>query len=236
MAAEGLRLNHAVTIELRNASPGAISIPDWRRLRELAHDIQDEILRTRLDVSRVPEWLYRRTETGTNSTSLIPPKTTAGAYLHNPESNDERIRTDAQPRASPIGGIPSTSTKMTAMPTWSMRPTGLLAPDRGDARRKNAANTGSAGAERDRAAGVDRCAARSSATARYSAARWSGHQDAPLPGTGSAETAVSNIPSNVTLETGRTGFVESQLRTTGRGPADDFFHDLGGAAETLKNS
>jgi SMODS-associating 4TM effector domain len=60
VAAERQRLNRAVTTELRNAGPGAISNSDWRRLRELARDIQDGILRTRLDVSRVPEWFYRR--------------------------------------------------------------------------------------------------------------------------------------------------------------------------------
>jgi SMODS-associating 4TM effector domain len=60
VAGERQRLNHAVTTELRNARPGTISNSDWRRLRELARDIQDGILRTRLDVSRVPEWFYRR--------------------------------------------------------------------------------------------------------------------------------------------------------------------------------
>jgi len=60
VAAERQRLNHAVTTELRNARPGAISSSDSRRLRGVARDIQDGILRTRLDVSRVPEWFYRR--------------------------------------------------------------------------------------------------------------------------------------------------------------------------------
>jgi hypothetical protein len=60
VATERHRLNHTVTTELRNARPGVISNPDWRRLRELARDVQDGILRTRLDVSRVPEWFYRR--------------------------------------------------------------------------------------------------------------------------------------------------------------------------------
>jgi hypothetical protein len=36
-------------------SPG----PERVRLKETARDSQDGILRTRLDVSRVPEWLYR---------------------------------------------------------------------------------------------------------------------------------------------------------------------------------
>ena len=60
VAAERQRLNHTVTAELRNARPGPISNSDSRRLREAARDIQDGILRTRLDVSRVPEWFYRR--------------------------------------------------------------------------------------------------------------------------------------------------------------------------------
>jgi hypothetical protein len=59
VAAERQRLNQAVTTELRTGQPGPISEADWVRLRETARDIQDGILRTRLDVSRVPEWLYR---------------------------------------------------------------------------------------------------------------------------------------------------------------------------------
>jgi predicted pore-forming effector associated with SMODS systems len=60
VAAERQRLNQAVTTALRSGQPGAISDPDWLRIRETARDIQDGILRTRLDVSRVPEWFYRR--------------------------------------------------------------------------------------------------------------------------------------------------------------------------------
>jgi hypothetical protein len=60
VAAERQRLNDTVTTELRNARPGPISNTDWRRLRKVTRDIQDGILRTRLDVSRVPEWFYRR--------------------------------------------------------------------------------------------------------------------------------------------------------------------------------
>jgi hypothetical protein len=59
VAAERQRLNQAVTSELRTGQPGPISDGEWVRLRESARDIQDGILRTRLDVSRVPEWLYR---------------------------------------------------------------------------------------------------------------------------------------------------------------------------------
>jgi hypothetical protein len=60
VAAERERLNHLVTSELRAARPGPIGNADWRRLRGVARDVQDGILRTRLDVSRVPEWFYRR--------------------------------------------------------------------------------------------------------------------------------------------------------------------------------
>ena len=60
VATERQRLSHLVTAELRAASPGAIGNSDWRRLRQVARDLQDGILRTRLDVSRVPEWFYRR--------------------------------------------------------------------------------------------------------------------------------------------------------------------------------
>jgi hypothetical protein len=60
VATERQRLSHLVTSELRAARPGAIGNSDWRRLRQVARDIQDGILRTRLDVSRVPEWFYRR--------------------------------------------------------------------------------------------------------------------------------------------------------------------------------
>ena len=60
VSTERQRLNHLVTAELRAARPGAISNSEWRRLRAVARDVQDGILRTRLDVSRVPEWFYRQ--------------------------------------------------------------------------------------------------------------------------------------------------------------------------------
>jgi hypothetical protein len=60
VSTERQRLNHLVTAELRAARPGAINNSEWRRLRAVARDVQDGILRTRLDVSRVPEWFYRR--------------------------------------------------------------------------------------------------------------------------------------------------------------------------------
>lgn len=59
IAAERQRLLSIVTAELRNAQPGPVSEPEWHRVREVARDIQDGILRTRLDAIRVPEWFYR---------------------------------------------------------------------------------------------------------------------------------------------------------------------------------
>ncbi|GAA4533587.1 S-4TM family putative pore-forming effector [Nonomuraea ferruginea] len=59
LATERERLLKLVTAELRKARPGKIDEAEWRRLRELARDIQDGILRTRQDISRVPEWFYR---------------------------------------------------------------------------------------------------------------------------------------------------------------------------------
>lgn len=60
LAAERERLAVTVNGELRNARPGHITDTEWRRLREVARDVQDGILRTRLDVTRVPEWFYKR--------------------------------------------------------------------------------------------------------------------------------------------------------------------------------
>lgn len=59
LATERERLVGLVTAELRDARPGKISEAEWRRLRQLARDIQDGVLRTRLDISRVPEWFYK---------------------------------------------------------------------------------------------------------------------------------------------------------------------------------
>ena len=56
-----------------------ISDSDWRRLRVVTRDIQNGILRTRLDVSRVPEWFYRHYRNRTDLTSPTPPKGTVGA-------------------------------------------------------------------------------------------------------------------------------------------------------------
>ena len=59
VSAERQRLTQEVTAELRKAQPGAITDAEWHRVREVARNIQDGIMRTRLDVSRVPEWFYR---------------------------------------------------------------------------------------------------------------------------------------------------------------------------------
>ena len=60
VSAERQRLTQEVTAELRKAQSGAIPDTEWHRLRDAARNIQDGILRTRLDVARVPEWFYRR--------------------------------------------------------------------------------------------------------------------------------------------------------------------------------
>jgi hypothetical protein len=59
IAAERQRLLDTVTTELRSAQPGTVSETEWHRAREVARDVQDGILRTRLDAIRVPEWFYR---------------------------------------------------------------------------------------------------------------------------------------------------------------------------------
>ncbi|TMR28861.1 S-4TM family putative pore-forming effector [Actinomadura geliboluensis] len=64
LADERERLAKTVDTELRNAKPGPITDPEWNRLREATRDIQDGILRTRLDPTRVPEWFYRHYRKG----------------------------------------------------------------------------------------------------------------------------------------------------------------------------
>jgi len=59
VAAERERLATIVATELRNAHAGPISDAERQRLRAIARDVQDGILRTRLDVSRVPERFYK---------------------------------------------------------------------------------------------------------------------------------------------------------------------------------
>lgn len=63
VSTERQRLTREVTTELRKAQPGAITDEEWHRLREVARNIQDGIMRTRLDVTRVPEWFYRHYRT-----------------------------------------------------------------------------------------------------------------------------------------------------------------------------
>jgi hypothetical protein len=63
VAGERERLARTVDTELRQARPGLIAEAESRRLREVTRDIQDGVLWTRLDVSRVPEWFYKRHRT-----------------------------------------------------------------------------------------------------------------------------------------------------------------------------
>jgi SMODS-associating 4TM effector domain len=60
VATERDRLAKIVGTELRQARRGPISDDDWCRLRELTRNVQDGVLSTRFDVSRVPEWFYKR--------------------------------------------------------------------------------------------------------------------------------------------------------------------------------
>jgi hypothetical protein len=45
------------------------------------------------------------------------------------------------------------------------------------------------------------------------------------------DRASSNFSPNIVSETGSTGFVEDLVRLQAEAPGDDFFLDLGGAAE-----
>lgn len=60
VADERDRLTKVVSIELHSGRPGPIPDEEWRRLRDVARDVQDGVLRTRLDTTRVPEWFYDR--------------------------------------------------------------------------------------------------------------------------------------------------------------------------------
>lgn len=60
VAKEREGLSGAVSTELRSARPGPVSEAEQNRLRDVARSIQDGVFRTRLDVTRVPEWYYRR--------------------------------------------------------------------------------------------------------------------------------------------------------------------------------
>ncbi len=59
VATERERLAKIVNAELRQARRGPLSDADWCRLRELTRNIQDGVLSTRCNVSRVPEWFYK---------------------------------------------------------------------------------------------------------------------------------------------------------------------------------
>ncbi|RSN07374.1 transposase [Nonomuraea sp. WAC 01424] len=60
VADERDRLAKIVNTELHHGRPGPIPDDEWHRLRNVARDVQDGILRTRLDTTRVPEWFYKR--------------------------------------------------------------------------------------------------------------------------------------------------------------------------------
>jgi len=60
VADERDRLTKVVGTELHNGRPGPVPNGEWHRLRSVARDVQDGVLRTRLDTTRVPEWFYKR--------------------------------------------------------------------------------------------------------------------------------------------------------------------------------
>ncbi|MCQ8190152.1 S-4TM family putative pore-forming effector [Streptomyces rugosispiralis] len=60
VADERDRLTKVVNTELHNGRPGPVPDDEWHRLRNVARDVQDSVLRTRLDTTRVPEWFYTR--------------------------------------------------------------------------------------------------------------------------------------------------------------------------------
>jgi hypothetical protein len=60
VADERERLAKIVNTELNNGRPGPVPETEWHRLRNVARDVQDGVLRTRLDPARVPEWFYTR--------------------------------------------------------------------------------------------------------------------------------------------------------------------------------
>lgn len=64
VADERERLAKVVNDELRNGLSGPVSDKEWHRLHDVARDIQDGILRTRLDTTKVPEWFYKRFRDG----------------------------------------------------------------------------------------------------------------------------------------------------------------------------
>ncbi|MEU8806333.1 S-4TM family putative pore-forming effector [Streptomyces violaceoruber] len=60
VADERDRLTNVVNTELHNGCPGPVPDDEWHRLRNVARNVQDGVLRTRLDTTRVPEWFYKR--------------------------------------------------------------------------------------------------------------------------------------------------------------------------------
>ncbi|MET8076239.1 S-4TM family putative pore-forming effector [Streptomyces sp. NPDC005303] len=64
VADERDRLTKVVNTELQNGRPGPVPDDEWHRLRNVARDVQDGVLRTRLDPTRVPEWFYKRFRDG----------------------------------------------------------------------------------------------------------------------------------------------------------------------------
>lgn len=60
VADERDRLAKVVNNELHNGRPGPITDDEWHRLRNVARNVQDGVLRTRLDPTRVPNWFYQR--------------------------------------------------------------------------------------------------------------------------------------------------------------------------------
>ncbi len=60
MADERERLAKVVNTELNSGCPGPVPDTEWHRLRNVARDVQDGVLRTRLEPARVPEWFYKR--------------------------------------------------------------------------------------------------------------------------------------------------------------------------------
>ncbi len=60
VATERERLIGLVTSALSAAVPEHPGDDEWTRLRDLARNIQDGVLRTRMETTRVPEWLYKR--------------------------------------------------------------------------------------------------------------------------------------------------------------------------------
>lgn len=59
VADERERIAKVVNTALKNGHPGPVPDDEWHRLRNVARDVQDGVLRTRLDTTRVPERFYK---------------------------------------------------------------------------------------------------------------------------------------------------------------------------------